>query len=92
MSNVSVSQSWVDDMSRERQEMLRKLERQMDEIASLRAALKPFAEFAEAYMPNAEQMEYPEHWVLAITRDRDENKVSIRLGHLRSALKALEGT
>lgn len=46
MGNVSVSQSWVDDISRERQEMLRKLERQTDEIARLRAALKPFAEAA----------------------------------------------
>lgn len=32
MSNVSVSKSWVDDMQRERQEMLRKLETQAEQL------------------------------------------------------------
>jgi hypothetical protein len=60
------------------------------EIARLRAALKPFAEFAATYVPNAESFEAPEDYVVAIIHGQDGAK-TINVGHLRASLKAMEG-
>jgi hypothetical protein len=86
--SVSVTKQWVDDMARERQEILRKLARQTDEIARLRAALKPFAEFARKFDARPIHLGdalYSIHGGDGVTKDG----ATLRLSDCRAALKAM---
>lgn len=47
MSNVSVSQSWVDDMERETQEMFRKLEHQAEQLRQKDEQIRELADALE---------------------------------------------
>lgn len=47
MSNVSVSQSWIDDVQRERQEMLRKLERNTEQLRQKDETIRALAAMLE---------------------------------------------
>jgi len=89
--SVSVTRQWIDDIARERQEMLRKLERQTDEIAALRAALKPFAELAKAFNANpmlgGDDALYSNHGGANAPSGKG---AELRLSDCRAALKALE--
>lgn len=87
MANVSVSQSWIDEMSRERQDMLRKLEWQTDEVARLREALKPFAAYARDCVTRADEQNFGDGYVIS----RGCRTEGLTVGDLRSVLKALEG-
>lgn len=75
----------------ERAALRRAVNEYQPEIARLRAALKPFAKFAEAYAPIASTLDYPEDHVLMAAPPGGTPTV-LRLSDLVAALKALEGT
>lgn len=60
------------------------------EIARLRAALKPFAEFARAYVPIASALAYSEDHILMAAPPAGKPTV-LRLSDLVVAIDALEG-
>ena len=72
--------------------MERHLEAMLAELSRLRAALQPFAEFAKAYLPNSDALGYPDHVSVAIIHAIEGPPVTIEVGHLRTALSALEDT
>jgi len=73
-----------EDVDRERKE-------KDAEIARLRAALKPFAEFGKVYGTEGYMSDIPDHADVATARV-DGRPLVLRVGDLRAAIKALEGT
>jgi hypothetical protein len=81
-------------MTRLQQEMQRmaddnaRIEELEAEVERLRAALRPFAEFANV---TRDHPRWDDSTVLASHHGREEKRVTLRLSDCRAALKALEG-
>jgi hypothetical protein len=83
------SEEWFRQQWLKEQAFRAEIETQKDaEIASLRAALKPFAEFATV---TRDHPRWDDSTVLASHHGREEKRVTLRISDCRAALKALEG-